>query len=180
MPNPCCNVCERQIADLDSCLSLVLQDAAGPCCRVVAPQAADAHICGSCVVALDSILRTQRDSIPVLNVRVNIRDRREPMRERTIEAVMDAVSRHLGVSVADLLSERRDGCVAFPRQIAMYLSRILAGAEYRSIAEYFGRDDSTVMHAVRVVELRRYDDDKVFRLLNEIIAEFQPQEAQSA
>jgi chromosomal replication initiator protein len=84
----------------------------------------------------------------------------------SVEAVQEAVSRHYGIVIAELLSHRRDRRVVFPRQVAMYLSRSLAEATFPCIAEKFGgRDHTTVMHAVRVVEGRREMDPAVARSL---------------
>jgi len=89
-----------------------------------------------------------------------------PVRSVSIEKIQDAVSRHFGLSVADLKSHRRGRDISFPRQIAMYLSRTVAEASFPNIAEKFGgRDHSTVIHAVRVIEERRTVDGQVDRLL---------------
>src|SRR4029077_18860173 len=69
-----------------------------------------------------------------------------PFRKVSVEAIQAAVSRHFGLSVSDLKSERRGRDVTLPRQIAMYLSRTIASASFPSIAEKFERDHSTVMH----------------------------------
>jgi chromosomal replication initiator protein len=79
-----------------------------------------------------------------------------PQQVVSVEAVQEMVGRHFNLSVADLKSHRRDRAVSFPRQVAMYLSRTVAAASFPSIAEKFGgRDHSTVMYAVRIVEERR-------------------------
>jgi len=84
----------------------------------------------------------------------------------SVDAVQEAVSEHFGIVLADLLSHRRDRRVVFPRQVAMYLSRSLAEATYPFIAEKFGgRDHTTVIHAVRVIEEKREVDDDVARSL---------------
>ena len=91
-----------------------------------------------------------------------------PMRNTvSVEAVQEAVSQHFGLTVGDLKSHRRGRDVAFPRQVAMYLSRVTAEASFPSIAEKFGgRDHSTVMHAVRVIEGRRATDKKIDQLIS--------------
>jgi chromosomal replication initiator protein len=84
----------------------------------------------------------------------------------SVEAVQERVSHHLGVSVTDLKSHRRDRSATFARQIAMYLSRTLGQVSFPSIAEKFGgRDHSTVMHAVRKVEHERAHDPGTRQLL---------------
>jgi chromosomal replication initiator protein len=84
----------------------------------------------------------------------------------SVEAIQARVSQHFRVSVTELKSHSRDRSVTFARQIAMYLSRTLAEVSFPSIAEKFGgRDHSTVMHAVRMVEYKRAHDPGTGQLL---------------
>jgi chromosomal replication initiator protein len=69
----------------------------------------------------------------------------------SIEAIQDAVGSVLGVSRADMLSSRRTPQVARARQLAMYLTRELTSLSLAQIAREFGRDHTTVLHAVRAV-----------------------------
>jgi chromosomal replication initiator protein len=91
---------------------------------------------------------------------------RPPSFPVSVESIQETVSQRFHLSVADLKSHRREQFINFPRQLAMYLSRTVAAASFPSIAEKFGgRDHSTVMHAVRVVEQRREDDPSMGQLL---------------
>jgi len=84
----------------------------------------------------------------------------------SVETIQAAISTRFGVSVADLVSHRREREVSYPRQLAMYLSRMVAEASFPTIAEKFGgRDHSTVMYAVRVIETRRAAETDVDQLL---------------
>ena len=54
--------------------------------------------------------------------------------------------------MADLKSKKRKKVIAFPRQIAMYLSRELTGDSYPEIGNKFGgKDHSTIIHAVNKI-----------------------------
>lgn len=87
----------------------------------------------------------------------------------SVEVILDVVSQHFRLSAADLRSHRRGRTVALPRQVAMYLSRMLADASYPTIAEKFdGRDHSTVIHAVRIVEEKRGRDPEIENLLTRL------------
>lgn len=72
--------------------------------------------------------------------------------------------------------KQRDPLIDFARQVAMYLASSLFGMTMTRIGELFGRDRSTVSHALRVVEDGRTDpvfDAKVDRLelwLGEVVA----------
>jgi chromosomal replication initiator protein len=76
----------------------------------------------------------------------------EPKRVR-IEDIQRVVARVYNVSRADLLSSRRTANVVRPRQVAMYLAKILTLRSLPEIGRRFGgRDHTTVLHAVRKIE----------------------------
>ena len=59
---------------------------------------------------------------------------------------------HFNVSRGDILSARRTASVVRPRQIAMYLSKLLTPRSLPEIGRRFGgRDHTTVLHAVRKI-----------------------------
>jgi chromosomal replication initiator protein len=77
---------------------------------------------------------------------------REPRRVK-IEDIQKLVATHYNVSRADILSSRRTATVVRPRQIAMYLSKVLTLRSLPEIGRRFGgRDHTTVLHAVRKIE----------------------------
>ncbi|WP_425105466.1 helix-turn-helix domain-containing protein [Ancylobacter sp.] len=66
-----------------------------------------------------------------------------------IDDVQRVVCRHYGVTREDLLSQRRTAAVVKPRQIAMYLAKVLTLRSLPEIGRRFGgRDHTTVLHAV--------------------------------
>ncbi|MBY0532511.1 MAG: chromosomal replication initiator protein DnaA [Xanthobacteraceae bacterium] len=76
----------------------------------------------------------------------------DPRRIR-VEDILRVVSKHYGVTRADLLSSRRTANVVRPRQIAMYLAKVLTLRSLPEIGRRFGgRDHTTVLHAVRKIE----------------------------
>ncbi len=73
----------------------------------------------------------------------------------TIELIQKIVSDYFGLSYKDLRGKRRTKAVAFPRQVAMYLSRELTEYSTTEVgAEFGGRDHTTVMHACQKIEDR--------------------------
>jgi chromosomal replication initiator protein len=77
---------------------------------------------------------------------------REP-RKVKIEDIQKLVATHYNVSRADILSSRRSAGVVKPRQVAMYLSKVLTLRSLPEIGRSFGgRDHTTVLHAVRKIE----------------------------
>ncbi len=71
----------------------------------------------------------------------------------TIDTIQKRVADHYELRHSDMLSKRRPNNIAIPRQIAMYLCRILTKHSLQEIGESFGgRDHGTVIHACKSVE----------------------------
>jgi chromosomal replication initiator protein len=69
---------------------------------------------------------------------------------RSIGQIQAAACEHFGLTGDELLSPARSPRVAWPRQVAMYLSRELTQESLPAIGrEFGGRDHSTVLHACR-------------------------------
>lgn len=70
-----------------------------------------------------------------------------------IEDIQRIVARQFNVSKNDLLSNRRTRMIVRPRQIAMYLAKVMTPRSLPEIGRRFGgRDHTTVLHAVRKIE----------------------------
>ncbi len=68
--------------------------------------------------------------------------------KNNIQRIQRIVANYYGISFDDLKSARRHASITLPRQVAMYLSRILTDESYPRIGiEFGGRDHSTVIHA---------------------------------
>jgi chromosomal replication initiator protein len=79
----------------------------------------------------------------------------------TIDQIQRRVAEHFDVRLADMTSKRRPANIAFPRQIAMYLSRELTKSSLCDIGDAFGgKDHGTVIHACKLVKKRIEDDEK--------------------
>ena len=77
------------------------------------------------------------------------------------------MAEHFDIRLADMTSKRRPENIAFPRQIAMYLSRQLTESSLNTIGETFGgRDHGTVMHACRLVKDRMEVDPNVRQVVS--------------
>jgi len=78
---------------------------------------------------------------------------REKIRPVTIEAVQRAVAEHFDVRVADLCGRSRQRMVALPRQVAMYLCKMLIPSlSLNEVGEAFGgKHHTTVLHACKTV-----------------------------
>ena len=88
----------------------------------------------------------------------------------TIEQIQRKVAEHFDVRLADMTSKRRPANIAFPRQVAMFLSRELTSSSLSDIGDAFGgKDHGTVIHACKLVKRRIEEDEQtrhVIRLLD--------------
>jgi len=77
----------------------------------------------------------------------------EGRKQLTIDTIQKRVTDHFQLRPGDMTSKRRPQNIAFPRQIAMYLSRHLTKHSLEEIGQAFGgRDHGTVIHACKTVE----------------------------
>ena len=71
----------------------------------------------------------------------------------SIEYIQEMVCKYFNISMKDLKSSQRSNNVTYPRQIGMYLCRILTNESFPKIGESFGkRDHTTVMHGYKKIE----------------------------
>lgn len=78
----------------------------------------------------------------------------------TVELIQEKVCEFYSISLGELKSKSRSKSIAFPRQIAMYLSRQLTDLSLIKIAESFNRDHSTIIHGIdKISELRDEDEN---------------------
>jgi chromosomal replication initiator protein len=68
-----------------------------------------------------------------------------------VETIIQVVSEHYSMPVADILGKKRNKEIVGPRQVAMYLAREMAGMSYPDIGRAFGRDYTTVIHSFEKV-----------------------------
>ncbi|MGL4772121.1 MAG: chromosomal replication initiator protein DnaA [Clostridium sp.] len=87
----------------------------------------------------------------------------------TIDSIQDIVSSYFNLRIEDLKSQRRTRNVAYPRQIAMYLSRKLTDMSLPKIGEEFGgRDHTTVIHAYEKISEKLNSDESLQHTINDI------------
>ncbi|MGX8717324.1 MAG: chromosomal replication initiator protein DnaA [bacterium] len=71
----------------------------------------------------------------------------------TIDDIQKKVCEFYHLTMTDLLGKKRPANIAFPRQVAMYLCRLLTPSSLQEIGIAFGgRDHGTVIHACKSVE----------------------------
>ena len=77
------------------------------------------------------------EAVSVEKVEHLLRDllREEATKQVTIDAIQRAVADHFDLRLADMVSRRRPASIAFPRQVAMYLSRTMTKGSLIEIGE---------------------------------------------
>ncbi|MGM0901551.1 chromosomal replication initiator protein DnaA [Mesobacillus maritimus] len=87
----------------------------------------------------------------------------------TILDIQRTVGQHYNVKLEDFKAKKRTKSVAFPRQIAMYLSRELTDFSLPKIGEEFGgRDHTTVIHAHEKISKLLATDSALQKQVKEI------------
>ncbi|APH17372.1 chromosomal replication initiator protein DnaA [Clostridium botulinum] len=90
-------------------------------------------------------------------------------RQVTIDIIQEVVANYYNLKIEDLKSARRTRNIAFPRQIAMYLSRKLTDMSLPKIGEEFGgRDHTTVIHAYEKISNNLKKDESLQNAINEL------------
>ena len=90
----------------------------------------------------------------------------------TAEVIQRKVAEHYRIQMSDMTSKRRMQNIAFPRQVAMYLSTQLTGMSLVSIGQVFGgRDHGTVIHARKTVVNQMEVDANVRRTVEYLRAQ---------
>jgi chromosomal replication initiator protein len=91
----------------------------------------------------------------------------------TIEMIQKFVADHYNLKLTELKAKNNSKAIAFPRQIAMYLSKTLTRASLPQIGKGFGgKHHSTVIHSVRKIEGERKKDPEFDRLINSFVQAF--------
>jgi chromosomal replication initiator protein len=95
---------------------------------------------------------------------------REKIKPITIEAVQRAVAEHFDVRIADLCGRSRQRMVALPRQVAMYLCKMLIPSlSLNEVGGAFGgKHHTTVLHACQTIAKRTEKDSATRQVVNQI------------
>jgi chromosomal replication initiator protein len=116
------------------------------------------------LIKVGTFARLIREPVTLRKVEELVHDvlQEEVQQQITIERIQRKVTEMYDLRMSDMQNRRRPSYIAFPRQVAMYLSRILTHHPLKEIGEAFGgRDHGTVIHAVKTVENMMEQDEKV-------------------
>ena len=88
------------------------------------------------------------------------------------EYIKKKVCRKFGLKISDMDSSKRTKNIAYPRQISMYLCRVLTDLSYPQIGKYFGgRDHTTVLHAFEKISNDIKNNSETNQIVSELINE---------
>ncbi len=91
----------------------------------------------------------------------------------TIEIIQKSVSDYYNLKLADLKSRNNSKSIAMPRQVAMYLCKMLTHASLPEIGRSFGnKHHSTVIHSIRKIDELRQKDGNFNTVLNTLLDGF--------
>lgn len=112
------------------------------------------------VVALSKLVGRE---INLENTHEILRDLlRSSERVISIEEIQKKVAEHYNIKMHDMSSAKKTRAIARPRQIAMYLSKILTNKSFMEIGRKFGgKDHTTVMHALKTIEALKLTDNEI-------------------
>ncbi len=93
----------------------------------------------------------------------------EDERVITIDHIQRKVAEFFGIKLSDLRAQNRTKAIAFPRQIAMYISRQLTHASLSEVGRAFGgKDHTTVLHGVEKIQQMLQEDPKFKKTIDSI------------
>ena len=88
----------------------------------------------------------------------------------SVDGIIGAITKQYDVKLSDLQGKRRTKSIIWPRQLAMFLFRVLLPWSLEEIGAYFGgRDHSTVLHAVKKVRIRAREEEGVQKELSTLL-----------
>jgi len=92
----------------------------------------------------------------------------------TIDLIQTTVCKFFKISKNEMLSSRRSRYLVRPRQVAIYLTKILTSKSLPEIGrEFSNRDHTTIIHSVKTIEMIKQKDlemaDNINKLKNQIL-----------
>lgn len=93
----------------------------------------------------------------------------------TPELILDIVSEHFNVPLSDLKGKKRNAEIVLPRQIVMYLCRVLTDTSLKAIGAFLGgKDHASVTHGIKKIEAEIKTDEALHNTVNIIMKKINP------
>lgn len=94
----------------------------------------------------------------------------------TVEYITEVVADHFDITVNDILSSKKSRNIAYPRQICMYLCRVLTGDSQKEIGAKLGkRDHSTIIHGINKITADLKTDNALQNVVDILMKKINPQ-----
>ena len=123
------------------------------------------------VIAYSSLINQDIDTQLAAEALKDIIPNNRP-KKITVKLIQEFIGEKYQVTVDEFLSKKRTKNIAFPRQIAMYLSRELTDLSLPKIGQEFGgRDHTTVIHAHKKISEMMEEDTQFKTEINTFIEE---------
>ena len=95
-------------------------------------------------------------------------------KKATIKSIQEFISKKFDIKTSDIVSKNNSKKIVLPRQIAMYLSKIITNSSYVEIGSRFGgKDHSTVIYSIRKVKNMLVKDQEMLKKVNSYIKFFE-------
>ena len=137
---------------------------------------------GSNIRELEGALTRLRAYASLTGSEINVSLAKETLRDLlsdrqrliSIENIQKAVALFYNISVSDLKSSKKLKIYSFPRQVSMYLCRMMTKSSFPEIgAKFGGKDHSTVIHAFRQIEKKVSEDREIKKIIETLKNELQ-------
>ena len=80
----------------------------------------------------------------------------------TIDLIQSSVCKHFKISKNEMLSSRRSRYLVRPRQVAIFLTKILTSKSLPEIGrEFSNRDHTTIIHSIKTIEKLKKEDNEL-------------------
>lgn len=97
------------------------------------------------------------------------------VRKVTPESIMEVVSEHFNVSIADLKGKKRNAEIVLPRQVYMYLCRTLTDTPLKSIGLLLGgKDHTSISYGIKKIETDMKSDEALSNTISIIKKKINP------
>lgn len=99
----------------------------------------------------------------------------DAVRELTPEVIIDIVAEHFNIKPEDIISQKRNAEIVYPRQIAMYICRQMLPITVQAIGKAFGnRDHTTILHGSEKISKLVTTDTSVKATVDVLIKKVNP------
>lgn len=121
------------------------------------------------LVAYTAMIVPEKITLDFVNEALNDYITKNPFILNDISNIQRAVAEYYNITIDVLKGKKRSANIAYPRQVAMYLCRMLTDESFPQIGlEFGGRDHSTVIHACDKIEEDLKNNIHLKEIINEI------------